>query len=65
MKASWAWWFCNPYHRAQVFPADKIIVRPGRFPEEAKDLPFALGGAFQFFNILGVPAGRVNLIPRI
>jgi hypothetical protein len=46
-------------------PADKILVRSGRFPEETKDLPLALGGAFQAFDILGVNVGHVNLIPRI
>jgi hypothetical protein len=27
-----------------LIPADKILVRPGRFPEETKDLPLALVG---------------------
>jgi hypothetical protein len=36
-----------------------------RFPEETRDLPFALTGAFQAFDILGVHAGHINLIPRI
>ena len=47
------------------WPADKFRIRSGCLPEESKDLRFALGGTFQSFNILGVPAGHVNLIPQI
>ena len=50
---------------SRLIPADKILVRPGRFPEGTKNLPLALGGAFQAVDILRVPAGHVNLIPRI
>jgi hypothetical protein len=46
-------------------PGDEVFIRKGRFPEETKDLPLALGEALQSFDILWVHAGHVNFIPRI
>jgi len=55
-----------PLYTEAGLVADPLIrLRSGRFPEETKDLPFALGGALLAFDILGLQAEHIYSIPRI